>query len=127
MFGILAIYCSFLASHIGLIEHSRRVLEQPKTLCGEGEIRTRGDVAATLVFKTNALGHYATSPIFSYLYRFPLFRQRRTGSGNDKKHVCRKPNLPRAGSIQLRILKERWFTTARFASSRISCILPDFV
>ncbi len=30
---------------------------------GEGEIRTRGDIAATVVFKTTALVHYATSPV----------------------------------------------------------------
>ena len=29
---------------------------------GEGEIRTRGHLAMTLVFKTSALDHYATSP-----------------------------------------------------------------
>lgn len=31
--------------------------------CGEGEIRTRDRLAPILVFKTSALGHYATPPI----------------------------------------------------------------
>ena len=62
MFGILAFLRSFLASHIGLIEHSRWVLEQPKTLCGEGGIRTHDRVASIVVFKTTALVRYATSP-----------------------------------------------------------------
>lgn len=62
MFGILAILSSFLASTIGLIEHSRWVLEQQKGFCGEGEIRTPGELAPTAVFKTAALNRYATSP-----------------------------------------------------------------
>ena len=32
---------------------------------GEGGIRTHGAVARTLVFKTSALNHSATSPVFS--------------------------------------------------------------
>ncbi len=30
--------------------------------CGEGEIRTHGPLSGTAVFKTAALGHYATPP-----------------------------------------------------------------
>lgn len=32
---------------------------------GEGEIRTHESIATLVVFKTTALGHYATSPIIA--------------------------------------------------------------
>ena len=32
------------------------------SVCGEGEIRTRERLSPLVVFKTTALGHYATSP-----------------------------------------------------------------
>src|SRR5579862_470707 len=39
---------------------------------GEGEIRTHGPVNETAVFKTAALGHYATSPSFVIIAVFVL-------------------------------------------------------
>ncbi len=64
MFEILAIYCSFLASHIGLIEHSRRVLEQPKTFCGGGEIRTPASLRS-IAFQAIGMDRYPTPPVRS--------------------------------------------------------------
>ena len=43
-------------------------IAETQLLCwesGEGEIRTRDRLAPILVFKTSALGHYATPPIES--------------------------------------------------------------
>ena len=44
-------------------------LYQIDNLGGEGEIRTRGGVASTDVFKTSALDHYATSPKVVLFYQ----------------------------------------------------------
>ena len=37
---------------------------------GEGEIRTHGELTPTLVFKTRAINHSATSPHDWFIYRF---------------------------------------------------------
>lgn len=47
---------------------------------GEGGIRTHGTVTRTLVFKTSALNHSATSPL-----RLLLAQECRAGKG---VHVC---------------------------------------
>jgi hypothetical protein len=85
---------------------------------GEGEIRTHGKLAPTLVFKTRAINHSATSPYIVLFNSLNLFRQQGVRISRKKPQAARSPAICCGSKL--------WMRTPSSVRSNCATSAPDW-